>query len=108
MTVYANLENGELKGVYDLLPKDWNGIINFNTKAQFDENMMKENGFVKIVRDTTPFDSTTHKMSDFPTYTVVNGEVHEHRELLEIPPEVELSSEPTVESVVNVVPGNPS
>ena len=81
MTVYANLIDGQLKGVYDLLPSTWNGIENFNDKAKADENFMRENGFVKIVRDTTSFDPTTHKMSDFPTYTVANGEVYEHREI---------------------------
>jgi hypothetical protein len=86
MTVYANLVEGEIKGVYDLLPKTWNGHENFNLKCAADPVFMKENDFVKIVRDTTPFDATTHKMSDFPTYTVENGEVIEHRDILEIPP----------------------
>jgi hypothetical protein len=85
MTVYANLVDGELKGVYDLIPKEWEGIDNFHLKCKVDENFMKENGFVKIVRDTTPFNSETHKMSDFPWYTVENGEVIEHRDILEIP-----------------------
>lgn len=86
MTVYANLVNGEVKGVYDLLPKTWNGIDKFDIKANLDENIMLENGFVKIVRDTTPFDPATHKMSDFPRYTVENGQVIEHRDILELPP----------------------
>lgn len=86
MTVYANLVNGELKGQYDLLPKNWNGHENFHLKCAVDENFMRENGFVKIVRDTTPFDPNTHKMSDYPWYTVENGEVIEHRDILELPP----------------------
>ena len=85
MTVYANLVDGDLKGVYDLLPKEWNGILNFDVKAKVDENLMKENGFVKIVRDTTSFDPATHKMSDFPWYTVENGQVIEHRDISAIP-----------------------
>lgn len=85
MTVYANLVDGEVKGVYDLLPPRWNGIDKFDIEAKLDENLMRENGFVKIVRDTTPYDPTTHKMSDFPTYSVVNGEVYEHREITLIP-----------------------
>lgn len=86
MTVYANLVNGEVKGVYDLLPENWNDIENFHLKCQVDENFMKENEFVKIVRDKTPFNPITHKMSDFPWYTVENGEVIEHRDIFEIPP----------------------
>ena len=88
MTVYAHLLNGELQGVYDLLPEKWGNpvIDNFHLKCKVDVNFMRENGFVKIIRDTTPLNAETHKMSDFPTYTVENGEVYEHREILEIPP----------------------
>ena len=90
MTVYANLVDGEVKGVYDLLPKEWNGIDNFHLKCKVDENFMRENEFVKIIRDTTPFDATTHKMSDYLLYTVENGQVYEHRDILEIPePQIE-------------------
>jgi hypothetical protein len=85
MTVYANLVDGTLQGVYDLLPKTWEGIENFHLKCKVDEDFMKANGFVMIVRDTTPFDPATHKMSDFPYYTVENGDVIEHRDILEIP-----------------------
>ena len=89
MTVYANLVNGELKGQYDLLPKNWNGHENFHLKCAVNENFMRENGFVKIIRDTRSFNPDTHKMSDFPTYTIENNEVYEHREILEIPPQVD-------------------
>jgi hypothetical protein len=94
MTVYANLVGGEVKGVYDLLPKEWNGNDNFDLKCKVDENFMRENEFVKIVRDTTPFDVTTHKMSDYLNYTVEDGVVYEHRDILEIPePQVEEEEE---------------
>jgi hypothetical protein len=89
MTVYANLVNNEVKGVYDLLPKTWNEIQNFDLMCKVDENFMKENGFVKIIRDNTAFDALTHKMSDYMYYTVLNGEVLEHRDILEIPVIVE-------------------
>ena len=90
MTVYANLVDGQVKGVYDLLPEKWNDIDNFHLKCKVDETFMRENGFVKIVRDTTAFNSETHKMSDYLNYTIENGEVFEHRDILEIllsPPE---------------------
>jgi hypothetical protein len=54
---------------------------------------MRENEFVKIIRDTNPFNSKTHKMSDFPWYTVENGEVIEHRDILELPPSQESITE---------------
>lgn len=85
MTVYANLVDGELRGQYDLLPKTWNGIENFHLKCAVDPVFMRENGFVKIIRDTTPFNPDTHKMSDFPWYTVESGEVIEHRDIFELP-----------------------
>jgi hypothetical protein len=94
MTVYANLVGGEVKGVYDLLPKIWNGNDNFDLKCKVDENFMRENEFVKIIRDTTPFDATTHKMSDYLNYTVENGEVYEHRDILE---NLIVEEEPAVE-----------
>jgi hypothetical protein len=93
MTVYANLVDSEVKGVYDLLPKHWNGIDKFNIKAELDENLMKENGFVKIVRDNTPFDPETHKMSDFPWYTVENEQVIEHRDIFKIEAPLPLETE---------------
>lgn len=91
MTVYAHIINGELQGVYDLLPEKWNDIDNFHLKCKVDPNLMRENGFVKIIRDTTPFDPTTHKMSDFPWYTVENDEVLEHRDIFELPQSSESS-----------------
>jgi hypothetical protein len=86
MTVYANLVDGEVKGVYDLIPKFWNGFNHFDVRCRNDENFMKENGFVKIVRDLTLFDPLTHRMSDFPTYSVSDGQVYEHREITPVPP----------------------
>jgi hypothetical protein len=82
MTVYANLVDGEVKGVYDLLPKTWNNILNFDVKARLDRELMTKNNFVEIERDKTDFDPRTHKMSDFPTYFVKNGVVFESREIL--------------------------
>lgn len=93
MTVYANLVNGEIRGVYDLLPKQWGEHENFHLKCSVDENFMRENGFVRIVRDTTTFNPSTHNMSDFPWYTVENGEVIEHRDILELPPAQEETPE---------------
>ena len=65
MTVYANLVDGELKGVYDLLPSTWNGVNNFNIKSAEDEVFMTNSGFVKIVRDRTLFDPTTDQKTAY-------------------------------------------
>lgn len=93
MTVYANVVDDEVKGVYDLIPKFWNGQNNFNILCNNDAEFMRNNGFVKIIRDTTAYDVSTHRMSDFPTYSVSNGEVYEHREITIIPPVVPPSRE---------------
>lgn len=85
MTVYANIVNNEIVGVYDLLPSSWNGHDNFNTKCLEDTNFMKSNGFVKIVKQQYEFNSSTHKLSEFPTYRLEDGEVIEERELLLLP-----------------------
>ncbi len=99
MTVYANIVNGEVKGVYDLIPKFWNGQNQFDILCSNDTTFMRNNGFVKIIRDTTSYDPLTHRMSDFPTYTVVNGDVYEHREITIIPPVVPSSREDLLASV---------
>lgn len=85
MTVYANLVNDEIKGVYDLIPKKWNNIENFDLKCLEDENFMRENNFVKIIRDTSSYDDLLQKKSDFPSYSVANGNVYEHRDIIDIP-----------------------
>lgn len=87
MTVYANLVDGEVRGVYDLLPKFWNGINNFNIRCQNDPQFMADNNFVKIIKQEYSYNTDTHHLSDFPTYTVQGNSVTEVREIL---PRVEL------------------
>jgi hypothetical protein len=83
MTVYANLVEGEVKGVYDLIPKFWDGINQFDIRCQNDEQYMRDNNFVKIVKSQYQYDSDTHYLSDFPSYRVENNQVIEQREILE-------------------------
>jgi len=85
MTVYAHVINGELQGVYDLIPERWNGIDDFRSKCLANLTFMNQNNFHRIVRESTPYDANTHKYSDWPTYTVENGQVLEHREIILIP-----------------------
>lgn len=94
MTVYANLVDGQVLGVYDLIPRFWNNINNFDIKCQNEADYMRDNGFVKITKPQYVYDTATQKLSDFPTYRVENGEVIEQREILtiEIPPPPLLSS----------------
>lgn len=88
MTVYANVIDGEVKGVYDLIPKFWNGQNHFDILCKNDTTFMRDNGFFKIIRDATSYNPETHRMSDFPTYSVRDDEVYEHRAITEIPPYV--------------------
>lgn len=85
MTVYANLVDGEVKAVYDLLPSTWQDIEEFDKKCLSDSEFMHQNNFRKIVRDTTSYNPETHRMSDFPWYTVEDDQVIEHRDITEIP-----------------------
>lgn len=82
MTIFANLVEGEVKGVYDLLPKFWNGINNFDIRCQLEPEFMQQNNFVKIIKPQVVYDSQTHYLSDFPTYRVENNQVIEQREIL--------------------------
>lgn len=84
MTVYANLVDGKVKGVYDLIPKFWNGINNFNILCQQDPEFMKSNGFTRIVRDNTVYNHDTHYILDI-NYTVEGDTVYEHLNILSKP-----------------------
>jgi len=97
MTVYANIIGNEIKGVYDFLPPKWNEHDNFDTKCKDDVEFMRNNGFVKITKPQYQYDSTTHKLSDFPMYRIENEEVIEERELLLLPEPI---SEPTETNIV--------
>ena len=99
MTVYANLVNGQVLGVYDLLPKTWNGHTNFDKQSAEDSSFMRQNNFRKIIRDTTAYDSASHQMSEFPTYSVVDDEVYEHREISVKP----LPQPPTREELLTAI-----
>lgn len=83
MTVYANLVDGEVKGVYDLIPKFWNGINNFNIRCLNDPQFMADNNFVKITKQSYEYNSETHYLSDFPTYTVQGNSVIENRAIIQ-------------------------
>jgi len=99
MTVYANVVDNEVKGVYYSIPKFWKGINKFDILCLSNPDYMRENGFVKIIHDTTPYDPETHRMSDFPTYTYENGQVYEHREITLIPPYVPPSRDELIKSI---------
>jgi hypothetical protein len=83
MTVYANLVDGQVRGVYDLIPKFWDGINNFDVRCQSDPQFMTDNNFVKIIKLQYQYNSETHRLSDSPTYRVENDQVIEQREILE-------------------------
>ena len=87
MTVWANLVDGEIKGVYDLLPDFWNGNPHFRIDAQVDETgeVLRQGNFVKIVRCNPDFNKETHKLSDYLNYTIEDGQVIEHRDIIPIP-----------------------
>jgi hypothetical protein len=97
MTVYANLVDGEVKGVYDLIPKFWNGINHFDVRCREDAEFMQANNFVKIIKQNYNYNPETHYLSIFPTYTVENNQVLEHRQILE---KIETVAEPISREVL--------
>lgn len=75
MTTYAHIENGMITGRYDTLPKNWRNISNFYT-LETETDYLHSLGWRMIVKDTSPFNETTHRLGE-ATYAIVNDEVIE-------------------------------
>lgn len=83
MTIYAHIENGTITGRYDTLPVNWRNISNFYT-LESETEYLHSLGWRTIVKDTTPFNETTHRLGE-ATYAIVDDEV------IETIPQYELS-----------------
>lgn len=82
MANYAYVLDGKIEGVYDLLPKNWKNISNFN--ALNDEEIENFNWY-KLTKVVPDYDSTTQKLSD-PIFTVSEGVVYETYTIIDLPP----------------------
>jgi len=86
MTTYAHIENGVITGRYDTLPKNWRNISNFYT-LENETDYLHSLGWRTIVKDTSPFNETTHRLGE-ATYAIVNDEVIETIPQYELTPAV--------------------
>jgi hypothetical protein len=72
MTKWAYIENNEIKGVYDNLPKSWKNISGFN-HLENDIELLKSHGWTLVDKSGISFDSERYSETGF-TYSL-NGDV---------------------------------
>lgn len=75
MTVWAYVENKQVKGVYDRLPTSWKNISGFHHLAN-DLSYLESLGWYYIVKSTETFDTTKYYVSK-TIYTFENDSVIE-------------------------------
>ena len=92
MTVYAHIEDGNITGVYDTLPKNWRNISNFSALKDETE-FLSSLGWRLIIKDTSEYDSSVYKQGN-PSYTIVEDTVVETIPLLVKPQPVIVSQPP--------------
>lgn len=82
MANYAHIENGEITGVYDLLPDNWRNISNFS--ALNDPAFLESLGWRTIVKETPEYDLDKQALG-LPSYRVENNTVIETIEVINLP-----------------------
>jgi hypothetical protein len=85
MANYAHIENGEITGVYDLLPDNWRNISNFS--ALNDPAFIESLGWRTIVKETPEYNLDKQTLG-FPSYRVENNTVIETIEVIDLSPYV--------------------
>lgn len=80
MAKYAHVENNEIKGVYDNLPKTWRNISNFDA-LEGDTSALNSLGWQEIQHSSQEYDKTKFKKGN-PTHKLVDGQVVESRTLI--------------------------
>lgn len=84
MANFAHVENGNIVGVYDLLPKNWKNISNFFV-LENDEDTLRSHGWYKLIKVTpTGFNNSIHKL-DNPRQWFENGAAYETYEIFALP-----------------------
>ena len=84
MANYAFVENGNITGVYDLLPLNWQNISNFQAMAG-DEVALKNLGWYVIQKVLPDYDSETQKL-DLPKHYIQDDVVYETLEVIDLAP----------------------
>ena len=82
MANYAYVKNGQIVGVYDYLPQNWENISNFNTLN--DWTYYNYLGWQQIIKDIPVYNPATQKI-DFDKHVLINGIVHEQYKIINLP-----------------------
>jgi len=75
MANWAYVENNEIVGVYDILPKNWKNISGLNLSAS-NFNFLKSLGWYPVQKESITFNENTHRITNYE-YSIINNEVLE-------------------------------
>ena len=87
MANWAHIENGEIKGQYDLLPKNWRNISGLDLSKN-DLPFLKSLGWYPVTKSNETFNDLTHYVSGY-NYQIQENDVLETIILTEKLPEPE-------------------
>jgi hypothetical protein len=82
MAEWVHVENNEVKGQYDLLPKNWKNVSGLDL-AKEDLPFLKSLGWYPVTKQTEDYDNTTHTVSSY-NYEIRENDVYETYTLDEI------------------------
>ena len=85
MANWAYVENDEIKGQYDLLPKNWKNVSGLNLAAD-DLPFLKSIGWYPVTKESESYNDSTHYVSGYD-YEVREDDVLESIVLAERQPE---------------------
>ena len=83
MANYAQVQDGIITGVYDLLPENWQNISNFYL-LENDVETLTSLGWKTIVKISPVYNSDTQRLGN-PTYTYENNIVYESITVIDNP-----------------------
>lgn len=84
MANYAHVENGQITGVYDLLPINWQNVSNLQALSE-DKDALQSLGWVEITKIETSYNEYTQRLGN-PIHNIVDGQVVETMEVINLPP----------------------
>jgi hypothetical protein len=85
MAEWAYVENNEVKGQYDLLPKNWQNVSGLDL-AKDDLPFLKSLGWYPVTKQIEDYDNSTHTISSY-TYEIRENDVYESYilDIIELP-----------------------
>jgi hypothetical protein len=83
MANYAHIEDGQITGVYDLLPINWRNVSNFAALAE-DPDTLRQLGWVEVKKVEPEYNEYTQRLGNV-VHFVEDGEVIETFEVFNLP-----------------------